>query len=154
MSQDPISGFIENILIIVSNLPLELRNTIIKKRLKEFNDFDQLEKKEIIQNILNKYDKIDKVKILNLFESWINSLTEMDNSSINSIFNSYMLELWMNPEILHKFDKSFILSLFKVFNNLDQNKRDKLWNCFIESILNTPDPKSFAKLIPNFKSQI
>ncbi|MGN6614333.1 MAG: hypothetical protein ACTHKC_04755, partial [Candidatus Nitrosocosmicus sp.] len=86
MSKDPISNFIENILIIVSNLPSEIRNTIIKKRLKEFNEFDETEKKEIIKNIINNYEKIDRSKILNLFESWIISLAEMDNSSINSIF--------------------------------------------------------------------
>jgi hypothetical protein len=148
MSKDPISNFIENILIIVSNLPSEIRNTIIKKRLKEFNEFDETEKKEIIKNIINNYEKIDRAKILNLFESWIISLAEMDNSSINSIFNSYMLELNANPNILQGFDKSFILSMLKVFDHLDANKREKLWNCFIESVFNTPDPAKFAKLIP------
>ena len=32
-----------------------------------------------------------------------------------------------------------------------ENKRDKLWYCFMETILNTPDPKIFVKLIPNVR---
>ncbi|MER5176390.1 MAG: hypothetical protein ABJB76_12400 [Candidatus Nitrosocosmicus sp.] len=149
MSKDSASNFVENILIILSNLPAGLRNTILKKRLNEFNDFDQPEKKEIINNILKNYGKIERFKILNLFESWLNSLSEMDSSSINSIFNSYLFELYLNPNELKDFDNSFILSLVKLLNDLPENKRDKLWNCFMESILNTPDPKKFINLLPN-----
>src|SRR3954451_15331974 len=105
MSQDNISNFIENILIIVSNLPPELRKTIIKKRLSEFNEFDKSEKKEIINNILNNYAKIEREKILNLFKTWIDALSGMDNSSINSIFYAYLLELYFKPNILDSFDK-------------------------------------------------
>jgi hypothetical protein len=151
MNQDSTSSFIENILIIVSNLPPEFRNTIIKKRLSEFNNFDQLEKKEVIKNILNNYNKIDKAKVLNLFESWINSLAEMDNSSINDIFNAYLLELYTNPQILDGLDESFILSLYDLFNRIDNNKKDKLWNCFMESISSTPNPERFTKLISTLK---
>jgi len=149
MSQDTLSNFIENILIIVSNLPPELRKAIIKKRLSEFNEFNKSEKKEIINNILDNYDKIEREKILNLFETWINSLSDMENSSINSIFQSYLIELSFKPNILNGFDKSFIQSLIELFNKLDENKKTKLWNCFIESISNTPDPTKFIKLIPN-----
>lgn len=149
MSKDNISNFIENILIIVSNLPPELRKTIIKKRLSEFNEFDNSEKKEIINNILNNYGKIEREKILNLFETWIDSLSHMDNSSINSILYSYLLELCFKPNILNGFDKSFIQSLIDVFDKLNENKKTKLWNCFMESISNTPSPNKFIKLIPH-----
>lgn len=152
MSKDTVSNFIENILIILSNLPSGLRTPIIKKRLNEFNGFDQSEKKEIINNILNNYGKIERSKILNLFDSWLNSLSEMDVASINSIFNSYLLELYLNPEKLKDFDNYFILSLVKLLDDLPKNKRDKLWNCFMESILNTPDPKKFTKLIPSLNN--
>ena len=152
MSQNSVaSKFIENILIILSNLPVGFRNVIIKKRLDEFNGFDQSEKKEIITNILKNYGRIEKPKILDLFNSWLTSLSEMDNSSINSIFYSYLLELYLNPRELKDFDSQFILSLVKVFNDLPQNKRDKLWYCFMETILNTPDPEKFIKLIPNVR---
>jgi len=148
MSHNSVSNFVENILIILSNLPPGLRNTIIKKRLNEFNGLDQSEKKEIINNILKNYNKIESFKILSLFDSWLNSLSEMDSSSINSIFHSYLLELYVNPQELKNFDSPFNLSLIKVLNDLPKNKRDKLWYCFMESILNTPDPKKFIKLIP------
>jgi hypothetical protein len=145
------SKFIENILIILSNLPVGFRNVIIKKRLDEFYGFDQSEKKEIITNILKNYGKIEKPKMLDLFKSWLTSLSEMDNSSINSIFYSYLLELYLNPRELKDFDSQFVLSLVKVLNDLPENKRDKLWHCFMETILNTPDPEKFIKLIPNVR---
>jgi hypothetical protein len=149
MSKDSVSNFIENILKILSNLPSGLRTPIIKKRLIEFNDFGQSEKKEIINNILKNYGQIERPKILNLFDSWLNSLSEMDPSSVISIFYSYLMELYLNPSELKDLDNSFILSLFKLFNDLPENKRDKLWDCFMESILNTPNPEKFIKLIPS-----
>ncbi len=148
MSYDSTSKFVENILIILSNLPAGLRTGIIKNRLIEFDGFDESEKKEIVDNILKNFHKIERAKVLSLFESWLTSLYEMDASSINSIFNSYLLELYLNPNDLRNFDNPFILSLVKVLNDLPENKRDKLWYCFMESILNTPDPKMFIKLIP------
>src|SRR5919112_2030983 len=148
MSYDSTSKFVENILIILSNLPAGLRTGIIKNRLIEFNDFDESEKKEIVDNILKNFYKMERAKVLSLFESWLTSLYEMDTPSINSIFNSYLLELYLNPNDLRNFDNPFILSLVKVLNDLPKNKRDKLWYCFMESILNTPDPKMFIKLIP------
>ncbi len=148
MSYDSASKFVENILIILSNLPSGLRTGIIKNRLIEFDGFNKTEKKEIINNILKNFHKMERAKVLNLFESWLSSLYEMNNSSIISIFNSYLLELYFNPDDLRNFDNSFVLSLVKVLNDLPKNKRDKLWNCFMESILNTPDPKMFIKLIP------
>jgi hypothetical protein len=150
MSKDTASNFVENILIILSNLPSGLRNSIIKNRLNEFNGFDQPEKREIINNILKNYRKIERSKLLNLFDSWLNSLSEMDNSSVNSIFNSYLFELYLNPQELQEFDNTIIFSMIKVLDGLPENKREKLWNCFMESIINTPDPKKFIKLIPMF----
>jgi hypothetical protein len=149
MSKDTASNFVEKILIILSNLPSGLRNSIIKNRLNEFNGFDQPEKREIINNILKNYRKIERSKLLNLFDSWLNSLSEMDNSSVNSIFNSYLFELYLNPQELQEFDNSLIFSLIIVLDGLPENKREKLWNCFMESIINTPDPKKFIKLIPS-----
>ena len=148
MSYDSASKFVENVLIILSNLPSGLRTGIIKNRLIEFDGFDNSEKKEIVNNILKNFHKMERAKVLNLFESWLNSLYEMDSAFIISIFDSYLFELYLNPNDLRNFDNSFILSLVKVLNNFPKNKRDKLWNCFMESILNTPDPKRFIKLIP------
>ena len=148
MSNDTTSKFVENILIILSNLPAGLRTGIIKNRLIEFDGFDESEKKEIVNNILKSFHKIERDKVLSLFESWLSSLYEMESSSINSVFNSYLLELYLNPNDLGYFDNSFVLSLVKVLNDLPKNKRDKLWYCFMESVLNTPDPKAFIKLIP------
>jgi hypothetical protein len=145
---DSASKFVENILLILSNLPSGLRATIIKNRLNEFNDFETYEKKEIINNILKNFHRMERDKVLNLFESWLISLYEMDVSTINSIFNSYLLELYLNPDYLRNFDNSIILSLVGVLNDMPQKKREKLWNCFRESLLNTPDPKGFIKLIP------
>jgi hypothetical protein len=150
MSHDDFaSKFVENILIILSNLPSGLRTGIIKNRLKEFDGFDKSEKKEIISNILKNFHKMERAKVLALFESWLSSLYEMDTSSITSIFNSYLLELYLNPNDLKNFDNPFILSLVKILNDLPKSKRDKLWYCFMESILNTPDPKGFMDLIPH-----
>ncbi len=148
MGQEDISKFVENILIILSNLPPGLRLSIIKKRLDEFNNFDYCGQKEIINNILNNYHKVERSAILNLFDSWLNSLSEMESRSIVSIFNSYLLELCLNSDILKKFDPYFISSLVSQLNKLPENKRSKLWNCFMESILNTPNPSDFIKLIP------
>ena len=69
-NENPASSFVENILIILSNLPPGLRSPIIKSRLNEFLTFDTAEKKEIIQNIFANYGKIEDKALLNLFDSF------------------------------------------------------------------------------------
>ena len=72
----------------------------------------------------------------------------MESHCIVLIMYSYLLELCLNSNILKKFDSNFISSLAGQLNKLPENKRFKLWNCFMESILNTPNPHEFIKLIP------
>ncbi|MDQ4073055.1 MAG: hypothetical protein M3162_01985 [Thermoproteota archaeon] len=152
MNKEPVSAdFAENVLVILSNLPSGIRNTIIKSRINEFTELDEVDRREIIKNILANYHKLGRTKILDLFTSWLNALSDMDSRMINSIFNSYLLELSVKPETLEDFDKSFIASLVDILNSLPSGKKDMLWNCFYESVLNTPDPMKFLKLLPPIK---
>ncbi len=149
MSKDnSTSNFVENILIILSNLPPGLRAPIIKKRLKEFKAFDEIEKRDIINNILKIYNKLERSKILSLMDSWLNSLSEMDSYDINSIFYIYLTELYLNSLLMNKIDKSLISALIDLIGKLPENKRDKIITCFFESLLNTPDPEIFLNIIP------
>jgi len=142
------SSFVENILIILSNLPTGLRDPIVKNRLNEFLMFDKAEKKEIIQNILKNYDKINNEAILNLMQSWLNSLSEMRPDQINSMFYHYLVEISLKPKFLQNFDAELINSLSKILISFPQMKKDKLLNCFFEMILNIPNPKMFIKILP------
>ena len=100
---NPASSFVENILIILSNLPPGLRSPIIKSRMNEFLSFDTAEKKEIIQNVFANYGKIENQALLNIFDSWLNSLTEMKSGEISTIFYSYMIEISLNPSLIEYF---------------------------------------------------
>lgn len=144
-----VSDFVENILVILSNLPKGLRNPILKRRIEEFDRFDEVDKTGIIKTILKSYSKLDKSKFLSLFSSWIDSLAEMDSYKINSILISYLMQLYFNEYKLQEFDAGFVLSLMNVVDNLSNDKKLIIWNCFMESIYNTPNPKMFLKLIPD-----
>jgi hypothetical protein len=149
MSKEPVSSnFVENVLVILSNLPSGIRNTIIKSRINEFTGLDEVDRREIIKNILANYTKLGRPKILDLFTSWLSALSDMDPKMINSVFNSYLLELTIRSETLNDFDKSFIASLVDILNSLPPGKKDVIWTCFYESVLNTPDPAKFLKLLP------
>ena len=143
------SSFVENILIILSNLPSGLRSPIIKNRLNEFLTFDTAEKKEIIQNVFANYGKIENQALLNIFDSWLNSLADMKSSEISTIFYSYIIEISLNPSLIDSFKKDLVASLISVLDRLSTHKKIKLLDCFFESILNTPNPKLIMRVLPS-----
>ena len=147
-NEDSASSFVENILIILSNLPPGLRSPIIKSRLNEFLTFDTAEKKEIIQNIFANYGKIEDKALLNIFDSWLNSLAEMKSSEISTIFYSYMIEISLNPSLINNFKQDLVISLTGILTRFPTYKKIKLLDCLFESILNTPNPKLIVAAIP------
>ena len=147
-NENPASSFVENILIILSNLPPGLRSPIIKSRLNEFLTFDTAEKKEIIQNIFANYGKIEDKALLNIFDSWLNSLAEMKSSEISTIFYSYMIEISLNPSLINNFKQDLVISLTGILTRFPTYKKIKLLDCLFESILNTPNPKLIVTAIP------
>ena len=140
-TDNPASSFVENILIILSNLPSGLRSSIIKSRLNEFLTFDTEEKREIIQNVFANYGKIENQALLNIFDSWLNSLADMKSSEINTIFYSYIIEISLNPSLIDSFKQDLVIPLTRVLHRLPTHKKIKLVDCFFESVLNTPNPK-------------
>ena len=147
-NENSASSFVENILIILSNLPPGLRSPIIRSRLNEFLSFELAEKKEIIQNIFANYGKIDNQALLNVFDSWLNSLTEMKRDEICTIFYSYMIEISLNPSLINTFKHDLVISMTDILASFPTHKKIKLLDCFFESILNTPNPKLILNVIP------
>ena len=125
-NENPASSFVENILIILSNLPPGLRTPIIRSRLNEFLTFDTAEKKEIIQNIFANYGKIEDKALLNIFDSWLNSLTEMKSSEISTIFYSYMIEIYLNPSLINSFKQDLVISMTGILTRFPTYKKIKL----------------------------
>ena len=148
-NDNPASSFVENILIILSNLPPGLRSPIIRSRLNEFLSFDTAEKKEIIQNVFANYGKIENQALLNIFDSWLHSLTEMKSDEIITIFYSYMIEISLNPSLINTFKQDLVISMTSVLTGFPTYKRIKLLECFFESILNTPNPKLILRVVPS-----
>ena len=147
-NENPASSFVENILIILSNLPPGLRSPIIRNRLNEFLSFDTEEKKEIIQNVFANYGKIENQALLNIFDSWLDSLTEMKSDEINTIFYSYMIEITLKPSLINTFERDLVMSMTAVLTRFPTYKRIKILDCFFESILNTPNPKLILRVVP------
>ena len=134
---------------ILSNLPTGLRNPIVKNRLQEFLSFDDDEKKVIIRDIFANYGKINSDSLMKLIESWLSSLSELKTVQINSIFYHYLIEISLNPSLLHDFKSDFIDSISKILISFPEKKRKKILYCFFEMILNMPNPRFFIKIIPS-----
>ena len=139
-NDNPASSFVENILIILSNLPPGLQSPIIRSRLNEFLSFDAAEKKEIIQNVFASYGKIENQALLNIFDSWLNSLTDMKSSEINTIFYYYMIEITLNSSLINCFKDDLVISMTSVLTRFPTDKKIKLLDCFFESILTLLNP--------------
>jgi hypothetical protein len=148
-TDNPASSFVENILIILSNLPSGLRSPIIKSRLNEFLSFDPAEKREIILNVFANYGKIDNQALLNIFDSWLNSLADMKSSEISTIFYSYIIEISLNPSLIDSLKQDLVASLTSVLDGLPIHKKIKLLDCFFESVLNTPTPNLILRVLPH-----
>ena len=110
-----------NIIVILANLPDFLRTPILKKRMIEFFDMPDPEKKQLINNALEAGPTIPFPNFAKLFKTWLEILTALPEDQRTGLFLAYINEICEHPQKLITFNLDGILEIFLSLDNEKQN---------------------------------
>jgi len=109
-----------NIIVILANLPDFLRTPILKKRMMEFFEMPDPEKKQLINNALEAGPTIPFPNFAKLFKTWLEILTVLPEDQRSGLFLAYLNEISEHPQKLITFNLDGIL---EIFLSLDKEKQ-------------------------------
>lgn len=110
-----------NIIVILANLPDFLRTPILKKRMMEFFEMPDLERKQLINNALEAGPTIPFPNFAKLFKTWLEILTTLPEDQRSGLFSAYVDEISEHPQKLITFNLDGILEIFLSLDNEKQN---------------------------------
>lgn len=107
--------------MILANLPDFLRTPILKKRMMEFFDMPEPEKKQLVNNALEAGPTIPFPNFAKLFKTWLEILTGLPEDQRSGLFLAYINEISESPQKLINFNLDGIL---EIFLSLDREKQN------------------------------
>lgn len=135
---------IENLLLIIANLPDFLKLSICRTKIKELLEMTESEKKVSIVRSLNSINLIDQDKLVKLTRTWMKAISEIEPDELTEILNCYLLIL-DSAKLFNKIDPKLILN---TFFSLEENERNKLMVCLKEALFLNPNREHVLKNIP------
>ncbi len=135
---------IENLLLIIANLPDFLKLSICRTKTKELVEMTESEKKVSIARSLNSINLIDQDKLVKLTRTWMKAISEIEPDELTEILNCYLLIL-DSAKLFNKIDPKLILN---TFFSLEENERNKLMVCLKEALFLNPNREHVLKNIP------
>ena len=134
-----------SIIKILASLHEFVRESTLRKKLAEFYEFNESEKRQTISLALNAASSIDPEKLTSVVTTWMNVLSEFNTPHIVLMLRLYCEEICNDPQILNKLN---IGSLIGAFQALSEFKREKFIICLKEAILALPNANKFIQTIP------
>lgn len=134
-----------SIIQILANLHEFIREPTLRKKLTEFYEFNDSEKRQTIFLILNAASSIEPEKLTLVVTSWMNVLSEFDTPKIILMLRLYCEVICHEPQILNKLN---IGSLIGAFLALNESKKEKFIICLKEAILTLPNADKFIRTMP------
>lgn len=132
-----------NIIVVLANLPDFLRTPILKKRIMEFFEMPDQEKKQLINNALEAGPTIPFPNFSKLFKTWLEILTTLPEEQRTGLFAAYIDEIAVNPQKLIAFNLDGILEIFLMLNSQQQEIISKS----VQSIINSFDDETKRRLL-------
>jgi hypothetical protein len=145
VSGQDLGGAAGNIIQILANLPDFLRKPMLQKRLREFFDMSEADRRETIALALSAAHTIDPAKLSVLVKTWLEVLAEFDANERSMIFGTYCRQILEQPESLQKLD---FQSLTGTFMSLGERQKEILADTLKEVLLGLPRRKEVLALIP------
>ena len=131
-----------NIIVILANLPDFLRTPILKKRMLEYFEMPEPDKKQLINNALEAAPTIPFLNFSKLFKTWLKILTVLPEDQRVGLFSAYMSEISENPQKLIAF---YLDGILEVFLSLD-NDEQEIISQSVKKIINSFDNEKKRKL--------
>jgi len=132
-----------NIIVILANLPDFLRTPILKKRMLEFFEMTEPDKKELINNALEAAPAIPFLNFSKLFKTWLEILTTLHEDQRVRLFLAYLNEICENPQKLIAF---YLDGILEIFLSLDKEKQEIISQS-VKKIINSFDVEKKRKLL-------
>ena len=132
-----------NIIVVLANLPDFLRTPILKKRMMEFFEMPDQEKKQLINNALEAGPKIPFPNFSKLFKTWLEILTTLPEEQRTGLFAAYINEISVSPQKLIAFNLDGIL---EIFLELDSQKQEIISQS-VRNIINSFDDETKRRLL-------
>jgi hypothetical protein len=144
MSNNSSDGDIENLLLIIANLPDFLRLSICRTKVKELVEMTESEKKETMIRSLISINRVNPDKLGKLTKTWMKVISEIEPYQLTRILHSYLVIL-DSVKLFDKLDPKLILN---TFSSLEEGERDKLLVCIKEALFLNPNRGQILKNIP------
>ncbi len=132
-----------NIIVVLANLPDFLRTPILKKRMMEFFEMPDQEKKQLINNALEAGPAIPFPNFSKLFKTWLEILTTLSEEQRTGLFAAYINEISVSPQKLIAFNLDGIL---EIFLELDSQKQEIISQS-VRNIINSFDDETKRRLL-------
>jgi hypothetical protein len=132
-----------NIIVVLANLPDFLRTPILKKRMMEFFEMPDQEKKQLINNALEAGPIIPFPNFAKLFKTWLEILTTLPEEQRADLFAAYIKEFSSSPQKLIAFNLDGIL---EIFLELDSQKQEIISQS-VGKIINSFDGETKRRLL-------
>ena len=132
-----------NIIVILANLPDFLRIPMLKKRMLEFFEMTEPDKKQLINNALEAAPMIPFLNFSKLFKTWLEILTVLPEDQRVGLFSAYMSEFSENP---HKLIAFYLDGILEIFLSLDKEKQEIISQS-VKKIINSFDSEKKRKLL-------
>jgi hypothetical protein len=135
---------IENLLLIIANLPDFLKLSVCRTKAQELVEMTEAEKKESIVRSLNSVNLIDQDRLVSLTRTWMTVISEIEPDELTEILHCYLLIL-ESVNLFNKIDPKLILN---TFFSLEEDQRNKLIVCLKEALFLNPNMEHVLKNIP------
>jgi hypothetical protein len=132
-----------NIIVILANLPDFLRTPILKKRMLEFFEMTEPDKKQLINNALEAAPTIPFLNFSKLFKTWLEILTVLPEDQRVGLFSAYLNEFSENPQ---KLIALYLDGILEIFLSLD-NEKQEIISQSVKKIINSFDNEKKRKLL-------
>lgn len=133
-----------NIIVVLANLPDFLRTPILKKRIMEYFQMPDQEKKQLIKNALEAGPTIPFPNFAKLFKTWLEILTTLPEEQRSSLFAAYIDEISFSPQKIIAYNLDGIL---EIFLSLDAAKQEIISQSVKKIIGNIEEPRRRRLLI-------
>jgi hypothetical protein len=135
---------IENLLVIIANLPDFLKLSVCRTKTQELVEMTEVEKKQSIARSLNSINMIDQDRLVSLTRTWMKVISEIEPDQLTEILHCYLLIL-DSVNLFNKIDPKLILN---TFFSLEEDQRNKLMVCIKEALFLNPNREHVLKNIP------
>jgi hypothetical protein len=144
MKSNSSNSDIENLLLIIANLPDFLKLSVCRTKTQELVEMTEVEKKESIARSLNSINMIDQDRLVSLTRTWMKVISEIEPDQLTEILHCYLLIL-DSVNLFNKIDPKLILN---TFFSLEEGQRNKLMVCLKEALFLNPNREHVLKNIP------